>query len=50
MDVDEDDEEEDDDEVEWMTDTSAEAMARRAAEQLSAATAAMVTQVHGPLG
>lgn len=37
-------EEEDDDDVEWMADTSEEAMRARAAEQLSAATAAMVTQ------
>ncbi len=32
------------DEVVWMTDTSEEAMKKRAAEQLTAATAAMVTQ------
>lgn len=38
----EDDEEEDD--VVWMTDTSAEAMQQRAEEQLSGATAKMVTQ------
>jgi translation initiation factor 5 len=37
-------EEEDDDEVVWMTDTSDAAMAARAAEQLSAATAALVAQ------
>jgi hypothetical protein len=37
-------ESEDDDEVVWMTDTSAEAVAARAAEQLTNATAAMVTQ------
>ncbi|KAL4451517.1 hypothetical protein ABPG75_007179 [Micractinium tetrahymenae] len=40
----EEEEEEDDDDVEWMADTSEEAMRARAAEQLSAATAAMVTQ------
>mmetsp|Transcript_23277 Transcript_23277/g.59488 ORF Transcript_23277/g.59488 Transcript_23277/m.59488 type:complete len:461 (-) Transcript_23277:425-1807(-) len=38
------DESEDDDGVVWMTDTSAEAAKRRAEEQLTAATAAMVTQ------
>lgn len=36
--------EEEDDEVVWMTDTSEAAMKQRAAEQLSTATAAMVTQ------
>ncbi|PSC74835.1 eukaryotic translation initiation factor 5-like [Micractinium conductrix] len=41
---DEEEEEEDDDEVEWLADTSEEAMKARAAEQLSAATAALVTQ------
>lgn len=40
----EDEEEEEEKEVVWMTDTSAEAMQQRAAEQLSGATAAMVTQ------
>ena len=34
----------DEEEVEWATDTSAAAMAARAAEQLSGATADMVTQ------
>uniref|UniRef100_A0A1D2A8X2 W2 domain-containing protein n=1 Tax=Auxenochlorella protothecoides TaxID=3075 RepID=A0A1D2A8X2_AUXPR len=43
-DGDDEDEDEDEDEVVWMTDTSEAAMARRAAEQLSGATAAMVTQ------
>ena len=38
-------EDEDEDDVVWMTDTSEAARAKRAAEQLSAATAAMVTQV-----
>lgn len=37
-------EEEEDDGVVWMADTSADAVAARAAEQLTAATAAMVTQ------
>jgi translation initiation factor 5 len=37
-------EEESDDEVVWMTDTSEEAARKRAQEQLTAATAAMVTQ------
>lgn len=41
---DDDEEDEDGEDVVWMTDTSEEAMKRRAAEQLSAATAAMVTQ------
>ena len=36
--------EEGDDGVVWMTDTSAEAVKRRAEEQLTAATAALVTQ------
>jgi translation initiation factor 5 len=40
----EEDEDDDDDEVVWMTDTSDAAMAARAAEQLSAATAALVAQ------
>lgn len=40
----EEEEEEEEGEVVWMTDTSAEAMQQRAAEQLSGATAAMVTQ------
>ncbi len=44
-DMDEDEDEEDEDDVVWMTDTSEAAMAKRAAEQLSAATSAMVTQV-----
>ncbi len=35
---------EDDEDVEWATDTSAAAMAARAAEQLSGATSDMVTQ------
>ncbi len=39
-----DEEEEDEEEVEWMTDTSAAAQAARAAEQLTGATADMVTQ------
>ncbi|KAI7841802.1 hypothetical protein COHA_004525 [Chlorella ohadii] len=43
-DEDEEEEEEDDDDVVWLADTSEEAMRARAAEQLSAATAAMVTQ------
>ncbi|PRW20878.1 eukaryotic translation initiation factor 5 [Chlorella sorokiniana] len=43
-DGDEEEEEEDDDDVVWLADTSEEAMRARAAEQLSAATAAMVTQ------
>lgn len=41
----EDEEDEEEGEVVWMTDTSEAAMVRRAAEQLSGATAAMVTQV-----
>ncbi|EFN56072.1 hypothetical protein CHLNCDRAFT_145571 [Chlorella variabilis] len=41
---DEDEDEEDEDDVEWLADTSEEAMRKRAAEQLSAATAAMVIQ------
>ena len=36
--------EEEDEGVVWMTDTSAEAVAARAAEQLTSATASMVTQ------
>lgn len=40
----EEEEEEEEDDVVWMTDTSTEAMQQRAAEQLSGATAAMVTQ------
>ena len=47
------DEEEDaseEDEVVWMTDTSEAAMRKRAEEQLSAATAALVTQVCGAAG
>lgn len=38
------DESDEEEEVVWMTDTSAEAVAARAAEQLTAATAALVTQ------
>jgi len=45
----EDEEEEDDDDVEWSTDTSAAATAARAREQLSEATAAMVTAEAGDL-
>jgi translation initiation factor 5 len=40
----EDDDDDDEDDVVWMTDTSEEAMKKRAAEQLSQATAALVTQ------
>ncbi len=40
----EEEDEEDEDDVVWMTDTSEEAMKKRAAEQLSKATAALVTQ------
>jgi translation initiation factor 5 len=40
----EEDDEDEEDEVVWMTDTSEAAMKQRAAEQLSTATAAMVTQ------
>jgi translation initiation factor 5 len=43
-DEEEEEEEEEEDEVVWMTDTSAAAMEARAAEQLSSATAALVTQ------
>ncbi|KAL4513958.1 hypothetical protein Ndes2437B_g08189 [Nannochloris sp. 'desiccata'] len=43
-DEEEDEDEEDEDDVVWMTDTSEEAMKKRAAEQLSKATAALVTQ------
>jgi translation initiation factor 5 len=43
-DDDEEEDEEDEDDVVWMTDTSEEAMKKRAAEQLSKATAALVTQ------
>jgi translation initiation factor 5 len=43
-DEEEEDEEEDGNDVVWLTDTSAAAMEARAAEQLSAATAALVTQ------
>lgn len=44
MGMQESDVEEADDGVVWMTDTSAEAVKKRAEEQLTAATAAMVTQ------
>lgn len=44
VDSDEEQEEEDDDDVVWMTDTSDAAMKKRAEEQLSGATAKMVTQ------
>lgn len=43
-DDDDDEEEEDEEDVVWMTDTSDEAMKKRAQEQLSSATAKMVTQ------
>lgn len=38
---------EEEEEVEWMTDVSAEAIKKRAAEQLTAATASLVTVVRG---